>query len=177
MDNDQNQSQITDEKPLLKITNHDCFKGKSLVRDPETGFLVSNHNYTLSGFTPERKKGFIEALKTVATPSAACRIIGIHYHTFQNHYKKDPDFRKQVDYSLNEGRWRQKGEFELAMIEHGKKINGFMWAMAWLRKHFPGEYSETKQVVHSIDEKLLDRLDRTAKTIDVQQIKGNEDAT
>lgn len=149
------------------------FNGNSLVKDPDTGFYVMGKNYSIKGFNAQRKLTFIQVLSEFGSLHSACRVVGIHYNTFSNHYRVDPEFKRQVDYSLNEGRVKQRGEIELTILENAKKSSGFMDRMAWLRHNFPGEYDDKRVVTHTVSPELLNRLEGAANKVENANTNAN----
>ena len=160
------------------VTSH--FNGQSLVKDPETGFLGPGNNWSLAGFGSDRKLEYLKALMENPSPGYASKKIGINYHTFLNHYKSDPEFHKRVDFVMEESRHSHKGDIESTMLARAKSANGFMDRMAWLRRHFPGEYNDTRRVEHTVSESVLEKLEgltnsyKATPAIEAEVIEGNQ---
>lgn len=160
------------------ITGH--FNGQSLVRDSKTGFMNPGGNWAIAGFTSERKKDFLDALMENPSPGYACKKIQIAYNTYMNHYNSDPEFKKQVDFVFQESRYSHKGDIEMTMLSRAKSANGFMDRMAWLRRHFPGEYNDTRHVQHTVSDSVLEKLGGLSdsyKVVNAIELKDTNEST
>ncbi len=132
--------------------------GNTLKPDEKTGYLTSIHQFRTTGFTAEKKVKFIEALMENPNLGYAQNKAGICANTYNNHFKLDPVFREDVTFAVKRSEENHRGDFENEMLTRGKKGH-FLYMMAWLRRHYPGEYSETKRVEVGIAPDLLSRLD------------------
>jgi len=147
--------------------------GTTFVKDEETSFLAPTGNWKVNGFTPTRKIEFLKHLMKNPSPGYASKETGISYHCFMNHYKIDAEFKSQVDSTLRESIALNKGDIENTMLCRAKEPNGFMDRMAWLRRHAPGEYNETRKVEHSISPSTIEQMNSSTnkfKVIDVDPI-------
>lgn len=150
----------------------------SLIKDEETGFMAHSGNWKVGGFTPERKLLFLENLMKNPSSGWAAKQAGTTYTTFLSHYQSDPEFKSRVDLAMTESKERHKGDIELTILSRAKEPNGFMDRMAWLRRHYAGEWSETKQVNHNLPPAFMDKVGGLAasyKVIDAKPVENEAD--
>lgn len=116
--------------------------------DPATGFLTPSGNWSNAGFTAGRKTEFISLIYENPHFGLICRKIGINYSTFARHMNLDPEFNRQVVHWSREARMYHKGQLEETMLTNGKKPNGYMDRITWLRRYFPEEYNPKTILQH-----------------------------
>lgn len=111
--------------------------------DPATGYLVAGEHYALSGFDAQSKRQFIDLYKETGNFSACAKAVGVARRTVYSHLENDPLFKEQFDDAVH----TIKDEFEGVMVSNGKRPNGFMDRMAWLRARF-SEYNPKTTISH-----------------------------
>ena len=124
-----------------------AMNGNSLGPDEQTGFLEPKKNYSIEGFTADRKKVWLERYRETGNLTKTCDEIGIAPQTFYNALDTDREFKRAF--------WLEKvraqDDLEASMLERGKK-GSFIHAIAWLRGNFPAKWGQKSQIVHTKDD-------------------------
>lgn len=126
--------------------------GNSLIKDEKTGFMKNGKNYSLTGFTPERKEQFFKELEETGHIGKALQRIGLSRQPFYTAMEHDPEFRRRYREAIMAMKW----ELEGTMYEKGKTPNGFLDRIAWLRRWFPSEYGQKTTIEHKTTENEID---------------------
>ena len=140
--------------------------GNTMRTDPVSGYLVAGEHYSLTGFRPEDKKRLLELYEQSGNITKSCRAIGISPRTFYHHLKEDQKFHDDFE----DAEIALKHEFEEVMVSNGKRPNGFMDRMAWLRARF-SEYNPKTTIAHESKPDvgaLMAALKETGQVIDVK---------
>lgn len=136
--------------------------------DKDSGYLIPTKIEGKKSFDVQAKKTFLEVFEKEADVAETCKLLGISTRTFYDHLNLDSRFR--ADYSLT----LRNMESHMSSTFYKKGLtqnNGFMFGMAWLRRHFPNDWNPKSSVsVTSNDasvEDLFSSLRAEGKLIDV----------
>jgi len=148
--------------------------GRSLVKDPETGYLVDPSN-AINSFSPERKIEFIKNAESLfPNVTAVCELIGISKATFKNHLILDEKFRNEIE------RIKEKAidRVEKHMFDFSSNPKNFMDRIAIMRA-YRGELYNPKQqitVTHEVSrEEAFKRQQQLYNVVDVELVKATEE--
>lgn len=152
--------------------------GNSFEQDPVTGFLQPSVNYSVTGFTAEKKDTFLRYFENCGNIAASIDAVGLDRRTFYNALKIDKEFEQRYNMAL----FGMKGCLEGTMFHNGQKPNGYMDRITWLRRHFPDEYNPKTTIQHHSDSKdaeamfsrVLDAKMKDGSVIEVKQIPTGE---
>jgi hypothetical protein len=140
--------------------------------DPVTGFLQPSLNYSIAGFTADKKEKFLVYFENCGNISASMDAVGLDRGVFYDALKIDREFARRYKMAL----LGMKRSLEGTMYHNGLKPNGYMDRITWLRRHFPEEYNPKTVIQHSSEPKemdgifarLLERAERDGAVIRVE---------
>ena len=118
--------------------------GNSLRKDDATGFLQPSENYSIAGFTADKKTQFFALFEECGDIGKAMIAIGLDRRTFYTAMNTDSMFKKKFKESVVAMKWTLEG----TMFHNGKTARGFMDRIAWLRRWFPEEYGQKTVIEH-----------------------------
>lgn len=131
-----------------------AFTGSSLVIDEDTGYLSPGKNYSLTGFTAQKKAMLLQLFKESGNLGESALAVGTCRETVMQHLKMDPIFKRDFDGVVNEC-----GDvLESVMFQRAKTPNGFMDRIAWLRAHRPDKYNPRTLIVHQSEKGNVDQI-------------------
>lgn len=136
---------------------------QALQVNADTGFLESQSAAGLRAFTSDKKVMLLDRARQIRDDSGKwpdlgmlCDSVGIDPRTLERHLKIDQKFAEQFRDVTLKAKWKlESGIYDLS----GKNA---MYALIWLRKHFPEEYHPEYKVSLTHDPKRTDELVRKA---------------
>lgn len=148
--------------------------GNSLRVDEETGFLEPSSNYSLTGFTADKKKLAIEMLSEKLNVGAVCKAIGVSREHFYLIMQKDKAFAK----AYKEVKEAHLDSIVDNMYDRAKKPNGTVAGIFLLKTQRPHEYQDKTIIEHQSKtpiEQMFSQLEQQGKIINVESAKNNDD--
>lgn len=92
-------------------------------------------------FDPERKAQFLALYKAKGLRcKATCNDLGLSFHTFQHHYRVDPEFRQNIDTIQAE----YAEELQAKSMQYAMEPKHFMDRCMQLRRLLPDQYAPEK---------------------------------
>lgn len=148
-------------KQLMTMT------GGSLGKKEEGDrYLSPLKNYNLTGFDNDAKIRFLDSYEKTGSITGSMKAVGFHSRVFYLHMGRDKQFREDFDLVQR----AMKHELEGVMFNRGKKDNGFIDRIAWLRKNYPEEYAPRQGQEQKKDSNKLSDL---LNVMDIEQSIGD----
>lgn len=122
-----------------------------LAPDPRTGFLESTGKHAFNAVMKMRALELAHENVTVRSElpdiPAICKGLGISHNTFYAHLQQDEEFKRQWEEVLD----LCEHELVKTMYANGRRPNGYMDRITWLRAHRPGKWNPDYKINISTD--------------------------
>lgn len=141
----------------------------------EDRYIHPQPNHALA-FDDERKRQFLDLYRANGLKcKAACKSLGLSFHTIQHHYRIDPAFKSAFDDLQAE----YAEELQAKSMQYAMEQKNFMDRCMQLRRLLPNEYAPEKlngptHIVINIDGKLLERSKQHEQVIDAKIVEEQQ---
>lgn len=158
--------------------------GNNMSVDPETGFLTPTNQYSLTGFTAEKKKKFVSHLRKEYNIGRSAKLAGISYYAYVDHMQVDPVFKQAVKEALE----CHLDDAESKMISNAKTDRGTADRIFLLKNRRKSIYGdrvnlsvEKPEILDALMEKIransidVEVVESAPKEVREVDVKGGED--
>ncbi len=127
---------------------------KGYTKDLESGYLVANNPRGSTPFGIDTKKRILQLMREEGSISIICEKLGVSTRSVYDHLNIDEAFRRDYALCVRDN----CSELEGTMFKNGKRPQGYMDRITYLRRWAPNEWTPKTNVTVNRDDSSVDAL-------------------